>query len=174
MKKIPVKLLTYSAMLIALEVVLSRFFSINTMGLKIGFSVVPVAAAACLFGPVCAAVVYAMGDFIGANLFPIGPYHPGFSLCAAAMGLVLGLFLYRKNGEKVPFFPNIVVPAVVNNIVFGLLINTCWVAMLYSKKTYWGWFLYRLPEYAVMIPVYLIVIPVIIKLCGQLKKHSLA
>jgi len=35
-KKIPVKLLTYSAMLVALEVVLSRFFSINTIGQKIG------------------------------------------------------------------------------------------------------------------------------------------
>ena len=173
-KKIPVKLLTYSAMLVALEVVLSRFFSINTIGQKIGFSFVPVVTAACLFGPVTGAVVYGLGDFIGAILFPIGQYHPGFTLCAAAMGFIYGLMLHQKENRKIAFFPNIVVPAVVNNLIFGLLINTCWVAMLSSKNTYWGWFLYRLPEYAILIPLNLVITPIIVKLCGQLRKHSLA
>lgn len=172
-KKMPVKVLTYCAMLIALEVVLNRFCSINTMGLKIGFSFVPIAAAAYLFGPVCAAAVYGMSDLVGALLFPIGQYHPGFTLCAAAMGFVYGLFLYQKSGRKISFFPNIVLPALINNLIFGLLINTCWVAMLYSSKAYWGWFLYRLPEYAVLIPLNLIIVPIIGKLCGQLRKNAL-
>ena len=172
-KKIPVRILSYTAMLIALEVVLNRFCSINTMGLKIGFSFVPVVAAACLFGPWCAAVVYGMGDFIGAILFPIGQYHPGFTLCAAAMGFVWGLFLRRKTQSKAGMIVDVALPSLINNLIFGLLINTCWVAMLYSKNTYWGWFAYRLPEYAVLIPMQILITPVIVKLCAQLKKHSL-
>ena len=168
--KIPVKLLTCSAMLIALEVVLNRFCSFNTMGLKIGFSFVPIAVAAYLFGPVCAAAVYGTADLIGAILFPIGPYHPGFTLCAAAMGFVYGIFLHRKKDKSIRLFPNIIVPALVNNLFLGLFVNTFWVSMLYSSKAYWGWFVYRLPEYAVLIPLNILMIPIIVKLCDQLKK----
>lgn len=163
-------MITISAMLVALEIVLSRLCSINTAGLKIGFSFVPIVVAANLFGPVCAAVVYALGDLIGAILLPIGPYHPGFTICAAAMGFVYGLCLYKRPGttRKIKFFPNVVIPAFVNNIVFGLLINTEWVAMLYSSKAYFGWFIYRLPEYAVLIPLNLVITPIILKVCDKL------
>ena len=59
-----------------------------------------------------------------------------------------------------------VVPAVlINGIVLGLLVNTAWVSILYGSKTYWGWFMYRLPEYALMVPVKIIIIPAVIKLC---------
>lgn len=171
-----VRLITYCAMLIALEIVLNRFCSINTAGLKIGFSFVPIVVAADLFGPNCAAIVYALADLIGAILFPIGPYHPGFTICAAAMGFVYGICLYKKSesDRKIRFFPNVIIPAFVNNIVFGLLINTAWVAMLYGSKTYAGWFLYRLPEYAVLVPLNLLITPMLLRLCEQVKKYYFA
>ena len=56
-KRISVRTITYLALLVALEIVLNRFCSINTMGLKIGFSFVPIVVAANLFGPVPAAAV---------------------------------------------------------------------------------------------------------------------
>lgn len=174
-----IRKLAYLAILIALDVVLNRFCSINTMGLKIGFSFVPIVIAASLFGPLSAAVVYALADLTGAVLFPIGTYHPGFTVCAAAMGFVYGLFLYMpKNGEKglfirwkkVRIFPNVIVPALINNLVFGLLINTYWVSMLYGSKSYYGWFVYRLAEYAVLIPVTVILTPAVLRLTSELSK----
>ena len=169
-KRISVRTITYLALLVALEIVLNRFCSINTMGLKIGFSFVPIVVAANLFGPVPAAAVYALSDFLGAILFPIGPYHPGFTLCAALMGLTYGFFLSSKNGKT--GFLNILAPVLINQLVFGLLINTIWVTMLYGdKKNYIGWFLYRLPEYAILIPVALVLIPVLLRLCRELKKY---
>ncbi len=175
-----IRKITYLAILVALEVVLNRFCSINTMGLKIGFSFVPIIIAASLFGPLSAGIVYALADLTGAILFPIGPYHPGFTLCAAIMGLVYGLFLYvPKNGErgffirwkKVRIFPNVVVPALINNLVLGLLINTLWVSMLYGSKTYLGWLLYRLAEYAVLIPVTVVLTPAVLRLASELSKN---
>lgn len=169
-KKISVRTVSYLALLTAMEVVLNRFLSVNTAGLKIGFAFVPVVVAAILFGSPYAAIVGGLSDLLGAILFPIGPYHPGFTVCAALSGAVYGWFLHRGEGEKIRFFPNIVMPALINNIGFGLLVNTVWVSMLYGSKTYFGWFLYRLSEYVVLIPVNLCLIPVLLRLCGELDK----
>ena len=155
-------------MLVALEVVLNRFLSINTFGLKIGFSFVPIVFAAIFFGPLTAGVIYAASDFIGAVLFPIGPYFPGFTVSAALMGITYGIFLHGKEEPKL--FKNILPPVIINSIVLGLFVNTAWVSILYSSKTYWGWFIYRLPEYALLIPVSVLLIPEIARLGRSLKK----
>lgn len=170
-KKFSATVIVYSAILVALEIVLNRFCSINTSGWKIGFGFVPIVIAAVMFGPVTAAVVYALSDLIGALLFPIGAYFPGFTVVAAIMGAMFGLFLYKKTNEKkIKFFPNIIVPVLFNNIVLGLCINTIWVSILYGSKTYFGWFIYRLPEYAILIPLQFVLIPILIRLCDKLKK----
>lgn len=176
-KGLTVRVITTSAILVALEIVLNRFCSINTFGWKIGFSFVPVVAAAVIYGPAVGAIVGGLGDLIGALLFPIGPYFPGFTVCAALMGAVYGLFLYRGEnsfslfkGDKVNLFRHVVPAVLINGIVLGLFVNTVWVSILYGSKTYWGWFMYRLPEYALMVPVKIIIIPVIIKLCEKIKK----
>lgn len=164
--------LSIMAMLIALEVVLNRFCSVNTQFLKLGFGFVPVVVAANLFGPVSAAVVWGLADLVGANLFPIGPYHPGFTLCAAMMGAVYGILLYRQRADSPWIFVRAAIAASVNSIIFGLLINTWWVSMLYSSRTYLGYLVMRLPEYGVMIPLNILVIPVVLKLCEQLRRYA--
>ena len=58
--------------MIALEVILSRFLSINAWNIKIGFAFVPVVITAILYGPLAAGIVGAAADFLGAVLFPIG------------------------------------------------------------------------------------------------------
>lgn len=158
------------AVLSALGFVLDRFLSINTSAVKINLAFIPAAFAAVLLGPVCAACVWGLTDLIGAILLPFGPYHPGFTVCAALMGAVYGLFLYRNNG-KAGFVKNVVPPVLINCLIIGLFINTFWISMLYSSKTYWGFFASRLIEYAILVPVQLAVIPVLITLSARLKKQ---
>ena len=183
----PVIWITVAALLIAAEVVLNRFASINTMGLKIGFAFVPPTLAAIMFGPGMSAAVWGLSDLLGAILFPIGPYHPGFTVCAALMGVISGFLLNpdyaakllkRKKGGPLPpirsrvrIFPNVVVTVLFNCLVLGLTVNTVWISQLYGSRTWWGWFLYRLGEYAVLVPVEMILIPVLLKLAGTLKKR---
>ena len=62
------------ALLIALEVVLTRFLSINLPIVRIGFGFLPVAIAAILFGPLWAGIGYAVGDLIGMLIWPTGAY----------------------------------------------------------------------------------------------------
>lgn len=182
-----IRVLVFSAFLVALEIVLNRFCSINTLGHKIGVSFIPGVIAAILYGPWVSAAVNACGDFLGAILIPIGPYHPGFTVCAALMGLLNGFFLNTdpinmdKTGrsasfkmalhwEKIKFFPNVLIPVLINNLVIGLFVNTAWVSMLSGLKTYWGWFVYRLAEYAILVPVKLAITPVLLKLKKPLSK----
>ena len=73
MKKINTKLIVTIGLLTAIQIVLSRFLSINAWNIKIGFAFVPVFVAAWLYGPVPAMLVGGLGDFLGAILFPIGP-----------------------------------------------------------------------------------------------------
>ena len=167
-KEIPLGLLTACAMMTALSVVLNRFCSIHTAGWTIGFAFVPVALTAIVYGPAAGAVVGGLADLIGALLFPFGPYHPGFTVIGALMGAVYGWFLHR---EKPRFFLHILPPAVLNNLVLGLCVNTLWVSQLYGSRTYWGWFVYRLPEYAVLVPLNLLLLPVLIRLAEQVKKY---
>ncbi|MBE6541976.1 MAG: folate family ECF transporter S component [Ruminococcaceae bacterium] len=176
-KRFTLRVIVYSALLVAIEVVLNRFCSINTIGLKIGFGFVPIVVAAIMFGPIPAAVVYGLADLIGSLLFPIGPYFPGFTVSAVIMGAVYGLFLYKKPSDvsaegkpTIKFFPNIVMPVLINSIAIGLFINTGWVSILSGQRTYWGWFIYRIPEYLILIPVNLVLIPIIYRICGMLKK----
>ena len=186
-KRKPLIYVTTAALLIAAEVVLNRFASINTMGLKIGFAFIPPTLAAIMFGPGMSAAVWGLSDLLGAILFPMGPYHPGFTVCAALMGVISGFLLNpdfaakllkKKKGGPVPpirnrvrIFPNVVVSVLFNCLVLGLTVNTVWISQLYGSRTWWGWFVYRLGEYAILVPVEMILIPVLLKLAGTLKKR---
>lgn len=168
-KRFPLRLITACAMMTALSVVLNRFCSIHTAGWTIGFAFVPVALIAVVYGPLAGAVVGGLADLIGALLFPFGPYHPGFTVVGALMGALYGWFLYNR--KPVRFLPHILPPSLINNLILGLCVNTVWVSQLYGSRTYWGWFLYRLPEYAVLVPLNLILLPVLVKLGEQVKKY---
>ncbi len=128
MPKLTARRLVYLGVLTALEIILNRFLSINAWNLKIGFSFLPVAAAGMLFGPLSAGIVAALGDFLGAVLFPVGPYFPGFTLTAFLTGCVFGLFL-RKNRGPV----NILGAVAVQQLLLSLLLNTLWISILYGS-----------------------------------------
>lgn len=140
------------AMLTAMEIVLSRFLSVNAWNLKIGFSFVPVAAAAILYGPWAAAAVAGLGDFLGAVLFPIGPYFPGFTATALMTGAVFGLFLHRR--QKVV---HVILPVAINQLILSLFLNTLWISILYGSP-YWPTLVSRLGQCAILIPVQIVVI----------------
>lgn len=127
MLKTNVKNLAVVASLIALNIVLSRFVSINAWNIKIGFTFISLYVAGYLYGPITAAIVGGLGDFIGASLFPIGPYFPGFTLTAVLTGLLFGLFLKDQNNFKVIIFT-----VLINEIVCSLVLNTYWIHLLYN------------------------------------------
>ena len=127
MKNGTAKTLVYMGVFIALHVVLSRFLSISTWNLKIGFAFVPLMLCALLLGPVQACIVGALSDFLGAILFPIGPYFPGFTLTVALTGLMYGLVFHKKQS-----LVRSLIAALLNQGIIGLLFTTYFISVLYG------------------------------------------
>ncbi len=146
------KTLAIMGLLIAAEIVLSRFFSINAWNIRIGFGFVPVAFAGILLGALPAGIVAAAADVLGALLFPTGPFFPGFTLTAFLTGVVLGAFLYEKQT-----YPRIVCAVLLNQLLLSWLLNSLWISILYDSP-YLPLLGTRLIQIAILVPVQIIVI----------------
>ncbi len=111
-----------------MQIVLSRFWSINAWNTKIGLAFIPVAVAAVVMGPLAGGMVGALGDFIGAIMFPIGPYFPGFTLTAFLSGVTFGLLL-RKKGN----LPGLVSAVLIDQLLLSFLLNSLFISFLYGS-----------------------------------------
>jgi len=150
--KLDTRTIAILSVLTAIEIILSRFLSFSVWNMKIGLSFIPVVLAAMMFGPVQAGIVGALGDFVGAILFPIGTYFPGFTLTAFLTGLVFGLFLHKKQTLL-----RMTAAVGVNQLILSLLMNTLWISILYGSP-FVGLLPTRAIQTLVLIPVQMVVI----------------
>lgn len=143
------------ALFMAIEIILTRFLSINTPIIRIGFGFVPVALVAIMYGPWWAAIGYAAGDIIGAIIFPTtGAYFPGFTLTAFLTGLTFGLFLYKK-----PVTWKTVLPAsLIICFVLNLGLDTFWLYIILDQGVL-ALIPARLIKAVIMVPIHVLVIP---------------
>ncbi len=155
MKKFHTKLVVTVGLLVAIHIILSRFLSINAWNIKIGFAFVPVFVAAWLYGPVPAALVGGLGDFLGAVLFPIGPYFPGFTLSCALTGIIFGLLLHKEQT-----MPRILTAVALNQFGVSLFLTTLWISILYGSP-YGALLATRVVQAAILSVVELSVITVL-------------
>ena len=153
MRKFGVLQLVIMALMLAMEVVLTRFLSINTPVIRIGFGFLPIAVVAMMYGPVSGAIVGALADFIGANLFGTGAYFPGFTLTGFMVGATYGIFMYKRPGKM--FY--IVASVLVVTIAWQLAMDTLWVHMI-TEVSYVALLPWRIARTVVMIPVQIILI----------------
>ncbi len=156
MKKDLARTLVTMALLIALEVILTRFLSINLPIVRIGFGFLPVAVAAILFGPLWAGIGYAVGDILGMLIWPTGAYFPGFTVTAFLVGAAYGIFLYKKTVT----WPRLIVTVSIVVLAFSLLLNTVWLSMLYGKA-FLGLLPTRILQCVILIPVQVLTIKLV-------------
>ncbi len=168
MKKLDVKTMAVCAALIAAAIVLSRFLSINAWNLKIGFTFIPVFLAAYLYGPIGGALVGGVADLLGATLFPIGAYFPGFTLTCVLQGTVYGLLLNKKQTPV-----RILLAVGIVQLVLGLLLNTLWISILYGSS-FEALLVTRVVQCLIIIPVEFIVIGMMSKMMARYKSSIIA
>lgn len=138
--------LTCLALLIAMQIVIARFLAIPvTESIRFSFSFIPVVIAARRFGPIGGMLVYGLGDFLGAIIFPTGgAYFPGFTLTAVISGLIYGLYLGKKSSAL-----RIILSVLTSQILCTLLMNSYWVSTLYGSD-FGAVLLSRVPQSIVM------------------------
>jgi len=161
--------LVYMALFIALEVVLTRFLSIQTPIVRIGFTFLPIALSAMMFGPLFSGTVAALADVIGMILFSSGgAYFPGFTLTAFLSGTIYGLFLYKK---PVTFF-RILIPVTIIAIGGNLVLNSVWLWMI-TGKGFMAILPARIIKSFIMIPIEVVMIQAVWRYMGTHVKLNL-
>lgn len=169
------KKIILSGILLSLLIVLNRFISIKTPLLVISFSFVPIMMAAIWLGPKYSTLIAALGDFIGAILFPFGTYFPGFTLSAGLVGLIYGIFLYRKEGQEVSnkkFLLNLIISNLLVLSIIEIFIVSIWLNILYGKA-YLVVVSSRVLAQIIMLPVRVITIFFLEKLTRPIVKKYL-
>ena len=117
--------LVYLGLLISLNIILVRIASIRlVLGgvefMRIGFGSFPVIFAGLLFGPKNGAIVGIVGDVIGFQLSPSGPYLPQFTAIAALTGLIPGV-LYQWGRQQIYFWKLAVIVLITQTITAVVL-----------------------------------------------------
>jgi ECF transporter S component (folate family) len=130
-------------LLIALTIILTRAASIHlffggTEYMRIGFGAYPVIFSGLMLGWRQGMIVGALGDFIGYQLNPLGPYLPHFTAIAALTGLIPGI-LFKVCGYKPGLWR------------FGLIIAITQLIVSLLLTPYTLWLLFKIP-FALTIP----------------------
>lgn len=143
--------LARAALLVALSVILGRFFSFNTPIQKIGLGWLPVLLAGFLYGPFWGFAVGAAADFIGATLFPFGPYFVGFTISAGISGAILPLVLNQKKRWRGGYW-QLFGAVLLSEFITSVVINTYWLTII-TGKTALMLLPIRILNAAVMVPL---------------------
>lgn len=156
-----VKVIVFMGLFIALEVILTRFLSIKTPIVRIGFGFLPIALSAIMFGPIVGGVTGALSDLVGMAIFPSGTFFPGFTLSAFLGGAIYGLFLYKKPVTIV----RVGAAVLVIKLFIDLVLNTFWLSILMNKAAL-AILPTRVVANAVMFPIQAVLIFVVWKAVG--------
>lgn len=155
MKKL--RVLVGVALLVAMQIVLTRVFRIETPIVRVSFSFIPIAVSGMLFGPWITGISQIAADLIGITMFPSpGGFFPGFTLSAFCVGVIYGWFLKDDISVK-----NIVISTLLITVFVNLGLNTLWVSIM-TKTSFFVLLPTRLVSNAVLTAVKIVVLPLLL------------
>jgi ECF transporter S component (folate family) len=160
--KTPLSGMIAIALLMALDIVLTRILSINTPVLRISLSFMPIALMAAAYGPLWAGAACAIDDIIGATLFPTASFFPGFTLTAFLTGFTFGVFLHRKPVTWRRTLP----AAAIVCLVYSLCLDSLWLWIMMGNG-FFALIPMRIAKAGIMLPVETALIPLVWKYVGR-------
>ena len=124
----------------------------------------PIAAGGYLFGPWIGMLIGALIDLCGFLAAPKGAFFPGFTISTALIGLIYGLFLYRKwwdaksssmsllhAGAK-GLVLRVVIAHLLKTVCISLLLNCFWLSVFYGMP-FKAVLLASIPKEAINFPI---------------------
>ena len=141
--------LVMMAALIAMQIILARFLSIQASDtLRISFESIPVILAGMWLGPIPGAIVAVLADFLGTILSGYGTWFPPLVLGPLSVGILSGVstkYIFRsplaetRDTWKVALI--VVVVGILNSFVFGLVGSTLYSCIMVKQDTTIFWVL---------------------------------
>ena len=161
MKKLSVRTLVATALLMSISIVLARFCAIYiTPSVRINFGNIPIMLTGLVFGPVIGAIAGALSDVIGSVFLAALGWYPPITVSAALMGLIPGLLAFLIKREQT--LPRTAVIVFVSNLCASMLWTTFWLSKLYGNG-FWTLASVRVPLYLGMTVVESLVLFVVYK-----------
>ena len=125
-----VHVLSCCGILAALAVALKFVASIDIGEyIRIGFSDLPGMAVSALFGPVTGGIFWGMLDIIKYLMVPNGPFFPGFTISAVINGILFGMVLYHKSLS----IQRVFLAQLLSKLFVSVVLNTFWLSVLYDN-----------------------------------------
>lgn len=149
------KKIIFTAILLALTIVLSRFLSIKTPLMKLSFEFLPTMICATWLGWKWTVLMKVLADLIGATLFPSGAFFIGYTITTAVAGLIYGLLLYRPtptNPSYRQYVLRTAIAIVLVALVANLALNTLWTSIT-SGQAFWPLLVGRIYKNLITVPV---------------------
>lgn len=165
--------LVFAGLLIALEILLSRFVQIPVPGFevskdRISLGFLPIATGGMLYGPLGGGIIAALSDILRAILLPQGgAINPLFTVTATLRGVLYGMFLCKRQDWK-----RISAVSFLIFILVNLGLNSAFTAYSYGG-TFVARLITKLPAAVSNFLIQLaVLIPVLPKLERRLRFHA--
>lgn len=149
------KKIILGALLLAMEIILSRFLSIKTPILTIGFSFVPAILCAIWLGPKWSILIAVLADLIGATLFPFGSFFIGYTVTTAVAAVIYGFLLYKKEEDTYTdkqFIVRMILAVVLVTFIANIGLNTLWLSIT-TGKAFMVLMVSRIVKELIMVPI---------------------
>ena len=154
------KKIILTAVLIAMQIILSRFLSIKTPILKVSFAFIPSILCAIWLGVKWTVLLNVLGDIIGATLFPTGAFFIGYTISTAISGLIYGVLLYKKEDNSFTdkqFIIRLIISVILVTCISNIGLNTLWISIT-TGKAFIVLLGTRIIKELIMIPIQIVVI----------------
>ena len=173
-------ILTRLALLTTVSLVLTRFLSfyvpfLGVQSMRVGFGEVPVILAGLLLGGPAGGMAGLVADLVGATLFPVGPYFPGFTFSAFLTGFLPAIIL-KASSESKTIQVTLFLAILVTQLITSALLNTLWLFCFPSvyTGTYCALFTVRAPFAAIMTLVYSVLVYPLYTRLSKDRPHTLS
>ncbi|WP_069998328.1 folate family ECF transporter S component [Cellulosilyticum sp. I15G10I2] len=148
-------------MLIALDIIFTRFWMIQTPQIRISLGFFAIAMIGMLYGPMIAGIAAGLSDIVGWFMHPYAPFFPGFTLTAIVTGVIFGYFLHKPHTPLRSY----IFSAICVTLVCDTLLNTLWLSLI-QNVPFISLIITRGIKIAVMFILYIAILPIV---CEKIK-----
>ena len=136
--------LVMMALLVAIQIILARYLSIQSEMFRISFETIPLALAGIWLGPASGAIVALVSDILGTVLSGIGLYFPPLSLGPVTFAVLCGLgakYLRKYQGvwEYILMPVTVTLAGIINSFVVGVAAFVWYqISVMGTEGSFWG------------------------------------
>ncbi len=136
--------LVMMAILVAIQIILARYLSIQSEMFRISFETIPLALAGIWLGPASGAIVALVADILGTVLSGIGLYFPPLSLGPVTFAVLCGLGAklfrrYQRTWEYVLMPVTVTLAGIINSFVVGVAAFVWYqIAVMGTEGSFWS------------------------------------